>query len=84
MILVDTSVWIDFLQSRDNESTEKLNSILDLNIPFGVTGQIYQEILQGAKTEKDFNKLKQYFDTFVLYSPLDERVCGRNSIAILY
>ena len=73
MILVDASVWIDFLQTRNNEKTDKLNRILDLNIPFGITGQIYQEVLQGAATEKDFNALKQYFDTFVLYAPLDER-----------
>ena len=73
MILIDTSVWIDFLQARNNEKTEKLNKVLDLHIPFGITGQIYQEVLQGAGTEKDFNALKQYFDTFVLYAPLDER-----------
>ena len=73
MILVDTSVWIDFLQVRDNEKTRKLNQILDLKIPFGITGQIYQEVLQGAATEKDFNVLKKYLDTFVLYAPLDEK-----------
>ena len=73
MILIDTSVWIDFLQARNNEKTEKLNKILELNIPFGITGQIYQEVLQGAATGKDFNTLKRYFDTFALYTPLDER-----------
>ena len=84
MILVDTSVWIDFLQVRGNEKTEKLNRIMDLNIPFGITGQIYQEVLQGARTKKDFNLLKQYFDTFVLYTPLDDRVSYAKAAQIFF
>ena len=73
MILVDTSVWIDFLKSKENGKTAKLNEILELKIPFGITGQIYQEVLQGAATEKDFRSLKEYFDTFLFYTPLDEK-----------
>ena len=84
MILVDTSVWIDFLQSRDNEKTHKLNRVLELNTPFGITGQIYQEVLQGARTEKDFNALKRYFDTFALYAPLDERVSYAKAAEIYF
>ena len=84
MILVDTSVWIDFLQVRNNKKTRQLDKILDLNIPFGITGQIYQEVLQGAGTEKDFNALKQYFDTFVLYAPLDERVSYAKAAQIFF
>ena len=73
MILVDTSVWIDYLRSKSNPKSDQLDRILDLKIPFGITGQIYQEVLQGVSTGKDFNSLKIYFSTFTIYSPLDER-----------
>lgn len=73
MILVDTSVLIDFLKKKSNEGTEKFNTVLELKIPFGITSHIYQELLQGTATEKDFNNLKKYLDTFKFYSPLDEK-----------
>jgi predicted nucleic acid-binding protein len=73
MILIDTSIWIDFFKGLENEQVDKLNTIFELNIPFCITGQIYQEVLQGAKTEKDFNALREYFDTYEIQSPLDAR-----------
>ena len=73
MILIDTSIWIDFLQDKKNAQTAKLNEILELKMPFGITGQIYQEVLQGASSEKDFNTLKEYFETFRIYAPSHEK-----------
>ncbi|WP_200773541.1 PIN domain-containing protein [Thermosipho atlanticus] len=67
MILVDISVLIAFLKGIDNEKTKKFEYILDRNIPFGINKFIYQEILQGAKNEKEFNKLKEYLDTQTFY-----------------
>jgi len=54
MILVDTSVLIDFFKGNTNEKVEKFEWILKNKIPFGITHLIYQEILQGAKDEKEF------------------------------
>ena len=73
MILVDTSVLIDFLKEKTNPATEKFNNILELNIPFGITSHIYQELLQGSATQRDFDTLKSYLDTFVFYFPSDEK-----------
>lgn len=73
MILVDTSVLIDFLKNVDNPSTEKLNEIIELNIPFGITSHIYQELLQGTSSRKDYTSLKKYLDTFTFFHPLDTK-----------
>ena len=73
MVLVDTSVFLDFLNKKDNTAVKKFNTVLELKIPFGITGHIYQEILQGAATKKDFDVLKDYLDTFTFYAPLDSR-----------
>ena len=73
MILVDTSVLIDFFRDKYNVVTDKLNTIIELNIPFGITSQIYQELLQGTATQKDFDILKKYLSTFTFYSAKDEK-----------
>jgi predicted nucleic acid-binding protein len=62
MVLVDTSIWIDFLGGRSGPGTDNLNTLMELEIPFGLTPLIYQEILQGAASEKEFAELKRYLD----------------------
>jgi len=62
MILVDTSVLIDYLKEIDNNGTEKFKEILEKRLPFGINHFIYQELLQGCKSEKDYRLLKKYLD----------------------
>ena len=73
MVLVDTSVLIDYLRGKENEATGKFQHILDASIPFGINSFIYQELLQGVRTEEEFNLLKQYLDTQRFYRLRDER-----------
>ena len=49
MVLVDTSVLIDYFKGIDNERTNKFQFIQDQNIEFGIANLIYLEILQGSK-----------------------------------
>jgi predicted nucleic acid-binding protein len=67
MILVDTSVLIDFLKGSINDCVSLFDDILDKHIPYGINEFIYQEILQGAKTRAEFNKLREYFETIPFY-----------------
>jgi len=67
MVLVDTSVFINYLKNIENKKVIKFKELLDLKIPFGINPYIYQELLQGTKTEKDFNLLKKYLDTQNFY-----------------
>ncbi len=73
MVLVDTSVIIGYLQGDENDAILRFQYILDNNIPFGINSVIYQEVLQGVKTEKDFDKTKKYLDTQRFYTLKDER-----------
>ena len=72
MVLVDTSILIDFFREKSGAQASKFNTILELNIPFGISSHIYQELLQGSATQKDFDTLKKYLDTFTIYAPRDE------------
>ena len=62
MILVDTSVMICFLKDADNVGNERFQEILAREIPFGINNYIYQELLQGCRSERDFKLLKRYLD----------------------
>ena len=71
MILVDTSVLIDLFKDRENEVTHRCRSLLQQQVPFGITSVIYQEILQGAKTEKEYAMLKEYLSSQRFFHPKD-------------
>lgn len=67
MILVDTSVIIDFLRNQDNERVVLFEGIIAKRVPWGISEYIYQEVLQGSRDEREFEKLKEYFDTIPIY-----------------
>ena len=70
MILVDTSVLIDFFRGKNNKPVKKLQTVLDHGISFGITPIIYQELLQGALNGKEFNELKEYLGSQYFYNVL--------------
>jgi predicted nucleic acid-binding protein len=74
MILVDTSVLIHFFKGVDSESSRKFKIVLQRGIPFGVNSLIFQEVLQGAGSEKEYLTLRKYLETqrfYHLRDPID-------------
>ena len=71
MILVDTSVLIGFFQKHENPPVFRFKKMIAEEIPFGITSQIYQEILQGTKTDRDYSLLKSYLETQIFFHPKD-------------
>lgn len=74
MILVDTSVLIHFLKGVDSEGSRKFRMVLQRGIPFGINSLIFQEVLQGAGSEKEYLTLKKYLETqrfYHLRDPID-------------
>jgi len=69
MILVDTSVLIDLFKGNHNVAVDNLREIINQQIPFGITSVIYQEILQGAKNEKEYITLNRYLLTQRFFHP---------------
>lgn len=84
MVLVDTSVIISFFKGIENEKTQKFENILINNIPFGINSYIYQELLQGASSEKEFNKLKDYLSTQKFYSLKSEIISFEESAKLYF
>lgn len=82
MVLVDTSVLIDFFKGKHGKHIEKFESILEMGIPFGINNLIYQELLQGAASPKEFQKLKTYLDTQIFYDLLESTRSYENAALI--
>jgi predicted nucleic acid-binding protein len=55
MILVDSSVWIDFFRGNDNAAVEQLASLLEEgSAPLGMADLVLFEVLRNFRHEKDF------------------------------
>jgi predicted nucleic acid-binding protein len=67
VILVDTSVLIGFLDGRDNPAVRRFVEVLERDLPFGLSPFTVLEVLQGAATERDFRKLRDYLGSQVIY-----------------
>ena len=55
MILVDSSVWIDYFKGAVKAHTEKLDKLLGQE-PLAIGDLMLAEVLQGFADEKDFDK----------------------------
>ena len=58
-ILVDTSVWIDALNGRKNVQSDLLGRLIDDNANIVLCPIIIQELLQGIRYDKDYQKVKE-------------------------
>ena len=65
MILVDSSVWIDYFRGVVTPQTEKLDSLLGIE-PIATGDLILTEVLQGFVSDRDFNQAKQLMTSLVV------------------
>jgi len=70
MIVVDTSVWIDFFNGKNTEETDTLDRTLG-NLEVAIGDLILLEILQGFRADKDYNTAKKYLADLHLYNMLN-------------
>lgn len=69
MILVDTSVWIDFLKGTNSPERHTLHRLIEEEEDISITEIILTEILQGIREDDDFNKMKDYLLEFPIQKP---------------
>jgi len=69
MILVDTSVPINFLKGQQDKKSVLFEEIIAKGISFGISIFSYQEVLQGAKDKQEFELLHQYLSNQTIYFP---------------
>ncbi len=65
MILVDSSVWIDYFRGSITAQTDKLDKLLGSDF-LAIGDLILTEVLQGFDDDRDFNQAKKVLNTLTL------------------
>ncbi|MGD8847882.1 MAG: PIN domain nuclease [Desulfobacteraceae bacterium] len=65
MVLVDTTVWIDFFIDRNETHVERLQELIQSEEDLSLCGVIMTEILQGIRSDTDFFKTKEYLQDLI-------------------
>ena len=65
MILVDSSVWIDYFRGTPTPEAEKLDSLLGTE-PIATGDLILTEVLQGFVSDRDFNQAKKLLTSLTI------------------
>lgn len=71
MVLVDTSIWIEYLGREPGPGAARLDVVIRSGEPFAITSVILQEILQGARSPKEFARLRKYLSSQRFLYPED-------------
>ena len=71
MILVDSSVWIDYFRGIQSSQTDRLHGLLG-NEPIATGDLVLTEVLQGFGSAQDFNQGKKLLTSL----PIIELVGG--------
>ena len=64
IVLVDTSVWINFFKGKETDASLYLKNNLS-NLIIATCPVIVQEVLQGIANDKEFNLIADYFNNFI-------------------
>jgi predicted nucleic acid-binding protein len=67
LILVDTSVWIDFFSFSPGRAGSELRRLIDEVEPFALTGVVVTEVLQGLT--RDVNRIERFLSMWDLLEP---------------
>lgn len=69
MILVDSSVWVDYFNGRATRETDYLDTLLGTE-PVAIGDLILAEVLQGFRSDADFAAAKELMACLTLYDLL--------------
>ena len=69
MLLVDSSVWIDFLAGRTTKAVKYFREQLEARETFALTELIYLEVLQGVREPNTAKKVSTYLRGQLLLAP---------------
>lgn len=64
MIVVDTSVWIDFLAGRGTKGASRCEELIENGEPVALTDVIYAELLQGVRSQREARLLDGHLRAF--------------------
>lgn len=66
MVIVDTTVWVDYLRGTQNPETDWLNREIDRQ-RLGLTDMILCEVLQGIRDDRSFIQVHRALRRFEIF-----------------
>jgi predicted nucleic acid-binding protein len=78
MILVDSSVWIDFFNGRSTTHVDKLDDVLGRE-PIAVGDLILTEVLQGFRHDKDYGVAKKLLTQLTVFELAGECIAIKSA-----
>lgn len=66
MPIVDTTVWIDFFADRSEPHVEALQELIENDEDLFLCGVILAEVLQGIRSDAEYRRTKDYFESMIL------------------
>jgi hypothetical protein len=73
MLVVDSTVWIDYFNGVENPQTDYLHQIAD-RMPILIGDLILAEVLQGFREDADFEKARRALDKFTQVDMVNHRL----------
>jgi len=78
MVLVDSSVWIDFFNGAENAETDKLNEILGLE-EVVIGDLILAEVLQGFRSDADYKAARNVLISLTVHDLLGKELAIKSA-----
>ena len=73
MVLVDSSVWVDYFNGRATRETDFLDSLLGTE-PVAIGDLILAEVLQGFRSDADHEAAREMLTALTIYDLLGARL----------
>jgi len=72
MIVIDSSVWVDYFNGAASPATDKLDALLGVE-PLAVGDIILTEVLQGFRNDADYKTAKKLMTSLAILDMLGEQ-----------
>jgi predicted nucleic acid-binding protein len=78
VIVVDSSVWIDYFNGVDSEASEKLDKLLGVE-PLAVGDLILAEVLQGFRSDAHHKSAKDVMTSLTVFDMLGQKMAIKSA-----
>ena len=78
MIVVDSSVWIDYFTGKSTAGAEKLDSLLGQDL-VAIGDLMLVEVLQGFQSDRDFRQARRLLLSLTVLNMLDTAIALKSA-----
>jgi predicted nucleic acid-binding protein len=78
VIVVDSSVWIDYFNGVDSKTTERLDALLGVE-PLAVGDLILTEVLQGFRNDAHYKTAKELMTSLAVFELLGQKLAVKSA-----